>query len=72
MKDVVININELSRVYVECIHELSGIKVQIIKPREKAAILDMRAEALNEIEFLVKNSPRYARILNEAKETNNE
>lgn len=66
INEVKIIIFELSYAQITCTHDLSGIEVVIKKPREKAAILDMRAEALNEIEWLVTNSPRYARILKDA------
>lgn len=79
IKEVKIFIHESSSVFrndsasIEVEHEKSGITVKIRRPRDRASLLDMRAEALNEIEYLVTNSPRYARILKDAqRETNNE
>jgi hypothetical protein len=66
IKDVTIIIS------VKCEHQLSGITVQIERERDKASLLDMRAEALNEIEFLVANSPRYKRILKDAEKSGND
>lgn len=57
---------------VKCEHELSGISIEIKRPRERASLLDMRAEALNEIKYLVTNSPRYARILKDAQNQQND
>jgi hypothetical protein len=54
---------------IEAEHEKSGIVVKIKRARDRASILDMRAEALNEIEWLVSNSPRYQRMLKDAQET---
>lgn len=68
INEVSVSIYEGMQTIVTCKHEASGIEVAIKKPRDKAALLDMRAEALNEIEWLVTNSPRYARILKSDKE----
>jgi len=75
-KEVKIFIHESSSAYMEdCTtiqaeHEKSGITVKIRRPRDRASLLDMRAEALNELEYLVTNSPRYARILKDIQREN--